>query len=173
MDKLKSTPVLFSVAGVLAVIVGIVYLRPWDVEYSNEQLVEIALTHENSQRRATAASQLAGRGEESREPLRRLLNESQDPAVVAISIHALGQMWDHQSMPQMIDAMDHESLAVRGRAINAVERMVGAQINLKADDSEDKRKAQVAHLRKNWQVRSQQPSVISRLEELANQGKGS
>lgn len=169
MAQLDSTRLLGGAAVLLAVIVLVVYWRPWRSEYSPQDLLEIALSADDSQQRAAAASQLAARGNGARVELRELLERSQDAAVTAVAVQGLAEIWDHHSMPQMIDAMNHDSDLVRGRAVNAVERILGAEVGLYANTADQRRRQLIDQLHNDWRQRSQSSGVIERLDMLAAQ----
>ncbi|MEX0867253.1 MAG: HEAT repeat domain-containing protein [Pirellulales bacterium] len=169
MAQLGSTRLLGGAAVLLAVIVLLVYWRPWKTDFSPQDLLEVALSADDAQQRAAAASQLAARGNAARVELRQLLAQSQDAAVTAVAVQGLAEIWDHHSMPEMIDAMNHESGLVRGRAVNAVERILGAEVGLYSNTDDQRRRQLIVQLQRDWQVRSQSSGVIERLDMLAAQ----
>ncbi len=152
---------------VLGAAILAIYWQPWDDEYTNQELLEAALHGGDASQRVEAASTLASRKHAARPLLRELLKESSDPAVVAVAIQGLAEIWDYQSMPEMIAALDHEDLFVRGRAIGAVQRIIGVELEYLANDAPAERRSKTSYIAKVWQQRRQNRQVIERLEGLA------
>ena len=118
---------------------------------SPEQLARQALEAPSSDEQEVAAVQLAQLGRPAREHLQRVLSQSQSPQVRAACIRGLAVQWDYDSMPAMLDALDDESQWVRGRAVEAVERMMSRNFNYQSDDPADKRAAAAFRIREHWE----------------------
>lgn len=118
---------------------------------SPEQLARQALEAPTSDEQEVAAVRLAQLGKPAREHLRRVLSESQSPEVRGACIRGLAVLWDYDSMPAFLDALDDDSELVRGRAGTAVKRMMSsADYGYRSDDPPEKRAAAVKRFRAHW-----------------------
>lgn len=84
------------------------------------------------------------------ELLRKTLAESQNPKVKAAIAAGLVKAKDPDSMPQLLDAMEDESLEVRTFAGEAVERIVGFGRGFVPDGPLEARQKKIATYRQFW-----------------------
>lgn len=87
---------------------------------------------------------------ETTEFLRTVLQESDDPRVRAAIIAGLAKARDADSVPQLLDAMEDETLEVRKLAGSALERTCGFPNLFKADAPLEQRREVIARYRKLW-----------------------
>jgi len=149
-----------GVAGVAVVAVQVILVR-WLLGGGSIQPQAVLAAQALSEgieegEREVAAVQLARHPEEPAAELRRVLRESESPKVRAAVIRGLGNLYDVDSLPELIDAMEDESVLVRGRAGVAVQRIVGLDAGFRAEDPEEKRGEAVAKYRQFWEE-CQQP----------------
>jgi hypothetical protein len=115
-----------------------------------------ASPEEKQQRAVELASQIkrpilrGGVAPETAKFLRQALAESEDPEARAAIIAGLAKARDADSMPQLLDAMEDESLEVRKIAGEAVERTCGFPRMFQADAPPQARHDVIARYRENW-----------------------
>ena len=107
--------------------------------------------------------------EKAKEHLRRVLAESQSAPVRAACLQGLSSLWDYESMPAFLDALNDESDLIRSRAAATVERMMSldlAGLGYRYDDPPAKRAAAVKRVRQDWEQKRDQPVFIRWRERL-------
>ena len=119
---------------------------------SPEELVELALNAPSDTERAAAAIKLADYGEEALAGLRRVVKESTEPAVTAVSIEGLAKLWDYDSMDLFLDLAENGPPHVRGRAAQTVMRMTGRHRLYSASAPATDRQLLVGHMRADWEA---------------------
>lgn len=82
--------------------------------------------------------------------LRQVLKDSDDPQVRAAIVAGLAKARDPDSVPQLLDAMEDESLEMRKLAGNAVELTCGFPHLFQPDAPLDQRQAVIARYRNIW-----------------------
>jgi HEAT repeat protein len=102
--------------------------------------------------RERAAIELADYGERALPQLRQVFRESTVPEVRAAAILGISQAKDWQSVPELLNAMEDESLLVRGRAGAAVRDLIGADYHFRAEDPPEKRAAILSEIRRVYHV---------------------
>ncbi len=146
---------LFTITGILACVLLLVYgcrfLQSAGGHRSPEELVQVALEAPDASEQEAAAAELAQLGEPARDQLRHVLAESRSPGVRAAVIQGLGKLWDYESMPSLLDAMEDPSAVVRGRAAVVVERMMSVDCGFRAADPPEARAKVVEELREQWE----------------------
>jgi len=145
--------ILYSIAGVLAIIAVVVFgclYIPWDRRPSPDELERTALEGATSAEKERAAVELAGRGAEAGEHLRRVLQKSKLPQVRAAAIQGLGAQHDYESVEALLDALEDESPLVRGRAGIAMKTLLGVDFRFRAAASPEERAVKVQLIRKAW-----------------------
>jgi len=167
-NALKVTAV--SLAIVLLVVYGWLYLPRSEKTTSPEELARQALQAETAEEQERAAIELAQlSGPAALEQLRRVLGESRVPQVRAVCILALGAVRDYESMDLLLCALEDESLLVRGRAGVAVTRMIGRDYHFRPHESAERRAAVVKKIREYWQLMDGSPQLESYKERLRQQ----
>jgi hypothetical protein len=114
--------------------------------------------------------------DEAKQQLRHLLDKTQSPLVRKACIHGLGSLWDYESMPAMLDALDDESEAVRSAASVTVERMMSvtlAGFGYKFSDPAQKRAPAVKRIRADWETKRDSPVFIKWRERLKAKAESS
>jgi HEAT repeat protein len=86
-----------------------------------------ALSASTPELKEQAALALADRGKEAVEAMRRVLSQSDLPAVRAVMIQALGAAYDFDSMPKLIEGLDDPAPGVRAKAGVAVSKILGME----------------------------------------------
>ena len=107
--------------------------------------------------------------EEARKHLRRVMAESQSPAVRLACIQGLASVWDYESMPVFLDALDDKSDLIRSSAAAAVERMMSADFDVfgyRYNDPPGQRAAAIKRIRQDWEKRRDSPAFIGWRERL-------
>jgi hypothetical protein len=83
--------------------------------------------------------------------MRRVLKQSDSPAVRALMIQGLANIYDYDSMDLFLTAMNDESSIIRDRSYAAVSAMLGKKFPLDANASEPDRRRMVETIRKDWE----------------------
>ncbi len=120
---------------------------------SPDELAQQALSGPTVAEKAKAAVRLADCGPDALDELRRVLKESDTPAVRAACIQGLGAIEDYDSVDMLLDLMEDESPIVRGSAGAAVSNMLlgaRATVQFKADGPEEERKQAIKVFREEW-----------------------
>jgi len=161
--------VLLLCAGVLAVVVAVVY--GWSLIFkervlSADELAELALTAHSPEQQEEAAAKLAALGKPAQPQMKRVLGESKTPSVRAAMITELASEYAYDTMPTMLDALDDDSLLVRVRAFWAMDRLLQYKFGYQAEDPREKRQAAIKAYRDLWEKVKDKP----RLKELQERG---
>lgn len=82
--------------------------------------------------------------------MQRVLIESETPEVRAATAAGMGNSGDLESTPDLLDAMEDESVRVRETAARAVGRLLGWGHDFRADDPLEKRQETIAQYRERW-----------------------
>lgn len=82
--------------------------------------------------------------------MQRVLIESETPEVRAATAAGMGNSGDLQSTPNLLDAMEDESVLVRETAAQAIARLLGWNHDFRADDPIEKRQETIAEYREWW-----------------------
>ena len=140
---------------------------------SDEELVEAALSSEVPVAGEAAVAHLAKRttieaSNPTREHLRHVFQESDQPNVRAASIKGIARGWDYDAMEALFDALDDESLEVRTQAGAAIEKLIGLRFHYRASDPPVKRSETVAKMRSTWVQFRKSPKFDQWLARLAN-----
>ena len=101
---------------------------------------------------ADATRYLSGHGHRATPQLRRVLAESEEPAVRAAAIDGLSRNRDWQSMPQFIDLMEDPDPRVRGSAGAAVQKMLKANVYFRSNDPPDERARRIAYIKRLYAI---------------------
>lgn len=169
--------ILLAVFGAVVLIVGsfhLWYYVSWVWPASPDQLADRALNGDSPEERGKAAVRLAECGYQGVEQMRRVLNESNDPAVRATCIEGLGSIWDYESMDLFVELLEDESRAVRGAAGTAVTVMVmghDPRFRFRADDPDDKRQQAIDSLTTRWEDLNGSPILKRHIRILEQQRK--
>jgi len=146
---------LYAVAAVLAVTVAAYY--GWRLlvgrtgSLSPEALARQALTADGADERQRAAVDLSGAGKAAAPHLRRVLRESNDPAVRAACAQGLGDVRGYEAMDLLLDLLGDEDALVRSRAVKAISRLLRRDLRFPVQGSAaDRGKAQAA-IRQVWE----------------------
>jgi HEAT repeat protein len=107
--------------------------------------------------RERAALDLAKKGPEGKEALKRLLRTAPDPAVKASAVSGLVEAGAWDCVPLLLDALDDPSEAVRARAGAAVARFVGKDYGFKASAPPDERRAVARAARAEYEKMAKSP----------------
>jgi len=159
-----------SLAVVLLVIYGWVYLPRSKKTTSPEELARQALQAETAEEQERAAIELAQlNGPAALEQLRRVLGESRVPQVRSACIPALGAVRDFEAMDLLLSALEDESPLVRGRAGVAVARMIGRDYHFCPHESAQQRAAVVKKIREYWQLMDGSPQLKAYIKRLRQQ----
>jgi hypothetical protein len=95
----------------------------------------------------------------AREPLVQVYKESKRASVRATALQGLASIWDYDSMPLMLDALDDESIEVRSAAGQAVTRLLSldpAEFNAVATPED--RQVSAKGLRARWEDFHKKPN---------------
>jgi hypothetical protein len=157
---------LYVVAAILAVLVAAYYGcwlwasgRP---TLSPAVLAERALAAPTEDERQRATVDLAGMGSAGLADLRRLLQQSKDPAVRASSAQALGDLRDYESIDLLMQFLDDETPLVRARAQTALSHLLRRDLHFPVEGSASERSQAAAGVRKTWE----QIRMLSLLEPI-------
>ena len=82
--------------------------------------------------------------------MRGVLIESETPEVRAAAAAGMGNSGDLESTPDLLDAMEDESVRVRETAAQAIGRLLGWNHDFRADDPLEKRQETIAQYRERW-----------------------
>ena len=88
--------------------------------------------------------------------LRTLLSGHHPEALRAAAAQRLGRLRVKESLPQLVEMMEDESLLVRGRAGVAVQQILGVGIHFKANAPAQERAKVVGELRRLVEFRNQE-----------------
>jgi hypothetical protein len=117
---------------------------------SPDKLIELALNAPSVTEQTAAAIKLADYGEAGRDGLRRVANESREPAVQAVSVEGLAKLWDYESMDLFLNLAENGPPGARGRAAQVVMRMTGRHRPYMAGAPDAERRIFVQHMRADW-----------------------
>jgi len=169
---------LLIILGVVILVVGGVqcwyYLGHWLWRASPEELAERALKGATVAEKTKAAVRLGDCGFEAREELRQVFRETDRPEVRAACILGMGAIEDYDSMDVLLEALESESLVVRGRAGVVVSKMVmghDVRFSFEANAPEEERKKAVESLRKYWEDVKDSP-LLNRHIRLQRKRRG-
>ncbi len=166
-------PLLATVFGVLLLVAIIYYGRRLmsGGRPSPETLTERALSAASETEKEEATIELSRLGPKASPHLRKLLAESDSPQVRAVCIQSLGSVYDYESMPAILEALDDESRLVRGRAEVAASKMLGRDYGLRRDLSEDERARIVTLMRTEWEALDGSPLLEAFKKTLVTEGQ--
>jgi HEAT repeat protein len=149
---------LLAALGVVILVVALVhgwfYLSGGTRSASPEKLAQQALSEPTVEEKTRAALRLGECGYEARDQLRQVLQQSDTPEVRAACIQGLGAIKDYDSVDLLMDALEDESLIVRGRAGSVLTKMIsgaGETWSFKASAPEGERKKAIEILRDHWE----------------------
>jgi uncharacterized protein (UPF0147 family) len=98
--------------------------------------------------------------DEAQQELRRVLGESRSPTVRAACIQGLASLWDYESMPAFLDALDDPSEVVRGPATVSIEWMMSVSLKNFGYDYRGPpatRTAAIERIRQYWEEKREGP----------------
>jgi hypothetical protein len=139
---------------------------------SAEQLAEIALTGETLKDKEVAGAALIRMGEPALAQMQRVFRESKTAEVRGQMITGLVQLWDLDSMPAFLAALDDPSPIIRGRADGAVRRVITDGCGYRPEDTPEQRRPAVDKLRGQWdRIRNspRYPEIQERAKRLRHQ----
>lgn len=114
-------PVL--VVGVVAVVV--MYGLPLSQRPGIDRLTTQALSASSATDQIKAAQQLSQLGQPALAGMRRVMNESNNDDVVAISILGVSRQMDYESMDQILEKLGDPSATIRIAAAKATTKLLG------------------------------------------------
>lgn len=118
---------------------------------SADKLAQQALTASPQEQCRAAATLVTLPQADRREPLRRVVQESTSPPVLSTAVLGLAGQWDYDSMPRILELLDHPSPDVRAAAGAAAKRMMCMDLGFQANDPPEKRQLAVVKLREHWE----------------------
>lgn len=158
--------ILVATAGILALLLLVVYFPSFRRAPSPEELAEQALGDGPLEDREKAAVELSRCGTDAVEPMRRVLRGAKEPAIRSAVINGLGRLNDLSSMPELLDAMEDESPQVRGRAGAAVRRLAAMDFHFRAHGDPSERAKAVAAYRRFWKgLNDGDPALMEHLQD--------
>ena len=89
-------------------------------------------------------------GRDSLPELRQMLADATEPAIRAVCLQGLGDLYDYESLEAIIDGLEDPDVEVRTRAKAQVERMIGYRIGYDPDAPAAKRKELADFYRQEW-----------------------
>ncbi len=122
----------------------------WTRKRLPAELVQTALTGATPDERQLAAAELTEYGSQVLPELRQVFAQSDMPAVRAICLHGLGNVYDYDSLELFFAALDDESPLVRARAAAVLERLLGRRFGFNAHAGEAERRRTVDRMRQEW-----------------------
>lgn len=131
----------------LGIIYGLPYLRKPDIDH----LVETALTAATDSEQVDAAQQLAQLGEPALEGMRKLLQQSSNEDVVAVSIVGVARLSDYQCMDPILNKLDDSSVTVRSAAASAAAKLLGRNHHFPVTGPPDQRARVRDQMIKDWE----------------------
>lgn len=140
---------LLLAAGILAYnLIGFTWETP---PRSPGELLQEAMGEGESEaaraRRRQAARELVGQAKTATDELRRLANESDDPAVRAAALQGLGKARDKDSLRLLLRGLEDPNSRVRGQANSALMKIFQADLGFRAYDPPNTRAAAVERWR--------------------------
>ena len=124
----------------------------------DDQYIRASSLAATPQERAVVASARRREGKRTDRPpapetvleMQRVLIESETPEVRAATAAGMGNSGDLQSTPNLLDAMEDESMLVRETAAQAIGRLLGWNHDFRADDPLENRQETIAQYRERW-----------------------
>ena len=163
---------LLIVAGVLLLIVGVVYWKYYlagETVLSPEELAQQALTAASAEEKEAAAVKLSQTGQPGVDEMRQVYQQSDVAEVRAACVKGLGVLRDYDSMDVFFNSLEDESALVRGRAGVAMIRMLGRDYRFRANGSAAARAQSIAGMKKAWE--EMEPDLELIKENLKNKGQ--
>jgi hypothetical protein len=114
------------------------------------ELAGTALNAPTLEEKTAAAARQADYGDAALTSLRHVARESTEPAVKAICLEGLANLWDYESMDQFLDLAETGPPRVRGRAAQAAMQLTGRQRPYLSSASVAERRVLVKHMRDDW-----------------------
>jgi hypothetical protein len=114
------------------------------------ELANAALSAPTLAEKTAAAAKLADYGDAALTSLRCVASESTEPAVKAVCLEGLANLWDYESMDQFLELAETGPERVRGRAAQAAMQLTGRQRPYLSSASEAERRLLVRHMRDDW-----------------------
>jgi len=152
---MKSPKVAFALFGLCLVAVGaiiaLIAANRGPARPSIEELEQQAVSGGQVTDQQRAVNQLTESGSAARPALRRTLRQAAEPEVKAASIQGLGQLYDYESMDDLLKALDDPSPLVRGRAGVAVQRLLGADFGFSPELEGEQLEQKITVLKKEWE----------------------
>ncbi|MCA9270017.1 MAG: hypothetical protein KDA41_16160 [Planctomycetales bacterium] len=121
----------------------------------------------SAEQQVGAAKDLIRHGAKARTEVRAALanHAKYEPEVMAPLLQATMKNRDYQSMPVLLDLLDHPDPLVRGRAAAAAQQILGGRINYRANDAPEVRAKAAAEIRRQYE------ELKPRLVEFYETGK--
>ena len=163
---------LLIVAGILLLIVGVVYWKYYlagEKVLSPEELAQQALTAASAEEKEAAAVKLSQAGEPGINEMRQVYQQSDVAEVRAACVKGLGVLRDYDSMDIFFQSLEDESALVRGRAGVAMIRMLGRDYRFRANGSVAGRAQSIAGMKKAWE--EMEPDLQRIKENMKNKGQ--
>jgi len=125
---------------------------------ADDQYIRASSLASTPQERVVVASARRKEGKRTDRPLapemvfemRVVLIESETAEVRAAAAAGMGNSRDLETTPDLLDAMEDESVLVRETAAQAVGRLLGWKHGFRADDPLEKRQETIAQYRERW-----------------------
>ena len=136
---------------ILAVVVYVRFFFSGERRRAPDELEAVALSTASDDERQLAAAELADWGEDAKPHMRRVLKQTKTAAVKANVIGGLAQIYDYESMEDLLAGLADDSDLVRNRSGAAVERMLGRRMGLRSRVPPDVWAKKIEAVRKEWE----------------------
>ncbi len=104
----------------------------------------------DEQARDQAVKELARRGETALPEIRKVISESESPAVRVPLVKALAVAKDYDGIEQLLDLLDDNSADVRRESDEALQQLFGINVHYDAEAAEPERQDAIARYRYFW-----------------------
>lgn len=138
---------------VILALLLVIYLMTvfWHSASSVEQLVQQALSADEEVQRIQAVQELSRLGKEGLDGLRQVFGESENAAVISVSLLGLSRQHDYQCMESFIEKLDDPQEAVRAAAAKAVARLLGRDYGFQVRGTVSQRAEFMEKIRDDWE----------------------
>lgn len=123
----------------------------WHPASNIEQLIQQALAANDEVQQVQAAQELSRLGEEGLAGLRKVFTESDNAAVISVSILGLSRQRDYHCMESFIEKLDDPQENVRAAAAKAVVHLLGRDYGFQVRGTLSHRAEFMEKIRDDWE----------------------
>jgi hypothetical protein len=178
MPELTRKQIILGAALAILLIVAVVeYLYLYgplgNREPSAEELTQTAMQAPEVNEREKAVRQLGAKGRVAVPQLRQVLRDAREPEVKAAAIRSLGDNYDYDSVPAMLEGLEDPSPLVRARSHASLIKVLGTKaVDYDVHAPPARQRKFVQFYRDQWNALKNSPAALKAQKEKVERIKG-